>query len=199
MIESIKLIESRFYYCSTEEAIKENKAPGLYFWNGKKVTSKHVTINNGYAQINMWPNASRPCYYQIHRIVWILTEGAIPDGFEVNHNDGNRLFSLRSNLSLLSQAANVAHRSLFSNKSNCGLTGCKQLSSGRFTSKITINKVLHEFVSSSWQEALNKRLALAVSWYKPQLTPVYVPSYVSRGLVDVPSGANSGQILFKEY
>lgn len=199
MSESVSLIKSRFSYCSVEEAISLNKLPGLYFWNGKKVTSKHITLDNGgYAQINMWPKAKRPCFYAIHRIVWILHNGEIPDGFEVNHNDGNRLNSPISNLSLLTQADNVGHRSLFSEKSNCGLTGCKQLGKRLFSSKITINKQLHEFLSETWQIALNKRLALAKSWYLPATIPVYVPPYVARAISHIKAGSHTGQIKFEE-
>lgn len=58
----------------------------------------------------------------VHRIVWQLTNGPIPDGMEIDHIDGNGLNNLLSNLRIVTTATNCRNRSMRSDNKT-GIVG----------------------------------------------------------------------------
>lgn len=48
--------------------------------------------------------------YAVHRIVWVMARGAIPEGFVVNHINGNTFDNSLDNLELVSQLWNTRRR-----------------------------------------------------------------------------------------
>lgn len=46
---------------------------------------------------------------RVHRLVWSVFRGPIPEGLEVNHKDLDRANAALSNLELLTRKANLAH------------------------------------------------------------------------------------------
>lgn len=60
------------------------------------------TISAGYLSTSIYNKS-----YQVHRIIWELHNGPIPDGFVVDHKDGNKLNNKLGNLRLCTQAENV--------------------------------------------------------------------------------------------
>lgn len=48
-------------------------------------------------------------YFMEHRVVWVWNNGAIPEGFVVNHKDYNRANNYISNLELMTQKENLAY------------------------------------------------------------------------------------------
>lgn len=48
-------------------------------------------------------------YFMEHRVVWVWNNGAIPEGFVVNHKDYNRANNHISNLELMTQKENLAY------------------------------------------------------------------------------------------
>lgn len=49
------------------------------------------------------------CHMQIHRLVWIVYCGLVPEGLEVNHKDANKLNPDFDNLELLPPKENIIH------------------------------------------------------------------------------------------
>lgn len=45
----------------------------------------------------------------IHRLVWLVYKGAIPDGMQINHKDGNKLNPSLDNLELVTHSGNAKH------------------------------------------------------------------------------------------
>jgi hypothetical protein len=46
---------------------------------------------------------------QSHRVMWIYVHGSIPDGYVINHRDGNRRNNRIDNLEAVTQQENVRH------------------------------------------------------------------------------------------
>lgn len=66
--------------------------------------------------------------YQVHRIVWELVYGTIPDGFVINHKDCNGLNNKIENLEICTQEINMRRRkdhvgAGLSNANKSGFTG----------------------------------------------------------------------------
>lgn len=62
--------------------------------------------------------------YKVHRIVWELHFGSIPEGFVIDHIDSNSLNNKISNLRIVSQKENCQNSSLRSDSKTgkCGIT-----------------------------------------------------------------------------
>lgn len=47
--------------------------------------------------------------YMVHRMVWMKANGAIPEGYEVNHKNGDKSDNRLENLELVTRAENINH------------------------------------------------------------------------------------------
>ena len=67
--------------------------------------------------------------YRAHRIIWEMLKGPIPEGMEIDHDDGNRSHNRIENLKLTSSGGN--HLNMARRKDNTsgftGVTYCKVL------------------------------------------------------------------------
>lgn len=61
-----------------------------------------------YLQIHQTINGKR-LLCQVNRLVWQHFNGAVPDGMEVNHDDGNKKNNHPRNLTLMTRSENMAH------------------------------------------------------------------------------------------
>lgn len=65
---------------------------------------------NGYWKVGLWlTDKTLKCY--IHRLVAEAVYGPCPEGYEVNHKDGNKLNNHPSNLEYITHAENIQHAS----------------------------------------------------------------------------------------
>lgn len=97
--------------------------------------------------------------YLIHRVVWTYLKGEIPEGYEVEHRDGNRYNNNISNLRLATRAQNCQNRSGFRNRptSQEGLPkGVRLVDEERGLYKAYVKKdyKLHSYYSTNLEEAV---------------------------------------------
>lgn len=81
--------------------------------NGRQSGTEAGTPSNGYL-------AARIDYkqYKVHRIIWEMMNGPIPDGYQIDHIDGNRMNNVLSNLRLATPSQQVMNRGLFKNNTS---------------------------------------------------------------------------------
>lgn len=78
---------------------------GLVFGRRKTAIRTWVT-NAGYKQFHQYKDCGR-CGTYVHRFVYEHFKGGIPDGFVVDHIDGNKLNNAVNNLQVLSVSDNT--------------------------------------------------------------------------------------------
>lgn len=91
-------------------------------WNSRYANKKAGTISkkkSGNAYLRVWLGDEK---YYAHRIIWILLNGAIPDGMEIDHIDGDGLNNKIENLRLVTAAENRKNAPI-SSKNKTGCTG----------------------------------------------------------------------------
>lgn len=75
--------------------------------------------------------------YYVHRLIWTICNGAIPDGFDIDHINGNRSDNKIQNLRLVTRQGN--NQNLQSSKSNSKtklLGACFHKASKKFVAQI---------------------------------------------------------------
>lgn len=80
----------------------------------------------------------RPRLYLAHRIIWEMLHGEIPNGFVIDHINGNPWDNRLANLRLATRAENNRNRRMSTNNAS-GLKGVLQRPNGRWKATITIN------------------------------------------------------------
>jgi len=108
-------------YCHLSGRVRWRNRPESHFpkgwsgtWNSRYAGSEIVRKDsNGYVRC-----AFDGVPYPVHRLVWHLLMGDIPDGAEIDHINGNRADNRLSNLRIVNDAQNGMNRGLSSrNKS----------------------------------------------------------------------------------
>lgn len=99
---------------------------------GSVVGTPHGT---GYLQVRI-----RPKVYFVHRIIWEMVNGPIPQGMQVDHRDGNRRDNNPSNLRLATSTQNKWNTAPRHN-----ITGMKGVTKhkGGYAARIHCNGVVH--------------------------------------------------------
>lgn len=73
--------------------------------------------------------------FMSHRIAWVISNGMIPDGMEIDHIDGNRLNNKIGNLRLVSHSGNMKNVGI--RKSNTsGITGVTITKDGLYRARV---------------------------------------------------------------
>jgi len=94
--------------------------------------------------------------YKVHRIVWLLVYGELPDN-QIDHINGNTLDNRIENLRAVDNITNSMNRSIQSNNSS-GYHGINQLPSGNWRVRINVNrKRINVGTFESFDEALENR------------------------------------------
>ncbi|MFZ4147555.1 HNH endonuclease signature motif containing protein [Enterobacter ludwigii] len=89
--------------------ISKNKHAGHIFKDKKRKTS-YIIIRY------------QDKIYQAHRIIWEMFNGVIPDGMQIDHEDGNGLNNSINNLRLVSLSDNLKNKSKYCNNTS-GVAG----------------------------------------------------------------------------
>lgn len=124
-----------FYYYSGDLFWKKNRG-------SNKLANKMAgrTVANGYRSIFIFKKN-----YMVHRVIWEMLMGQIPDNMVIDHIDRNPKNNAIENLRLLTRSQNL-HNSkkikVSKNKSS-KYKGPRKKPSGNFYSTIVINKVNH--------------------------------------------------------
>lgn len=80
--------------------------PGRKTWPGR--ISSPIKMKIGYLEVRPTVNGKNVQVY-LHRLVAEVFIGPCPEGFEINHKDGNKANSALSNLEYVSHAENTRH------------------------------------------------------------------------------------------
>jgi hypothetical protein len=77
-----------------------------------------------------------------HRVVWILANGPIPPGYEIDHVDNNPLNNKLENLRLATKSQNAMNKKRPRNNTT-GLKGVRHSGYGRFCAVIRLDDTIH--------------------------------------------------------
>ncbi len=91
---------------------------------------------DGYLQVRIRPKA-----YYVHRIVWQMCNGDIPNGMEIDHANGNKSDNRPSNLRLATETQNKWNKPGRPNKT--GYKGVYKHASGKYGARIGCDKKIH--------------------------------------------------------
>lgn len=73
--------------------------------------------------------------FMSHRIAWVISNGMIPEGVEVDHIDGDKLNNMIENLRLVSHSGNM--KNVGNRKSNTsGVTGVTITNNGKYRARV---------------------------------------------------------------
>jgi hypothetical protein len=78
--------------------------------------------------------------FMSHRIAWVISNGMIPDGMEIDHIDGNRLNNRIENLRLVSHSGNMKNVGI-KRSNTSGITGVTITKDGSYRARVRSNGV----------------------------------------------------------
>jgi hypothetical protein len=139
-------------------------------WTGNHLKGKlgnigYISERNGK---KYWRVKFKNKSIMIHRVIWILVNGDIPDNQVIDHIDGNGLNNKIENLRLISKNLNCKNKTISKNN-KLGVTGV-YLESGRYRAIVTIsgnNKQSKSFSIATYGE--QEAFRLACEWRKEQI------------------------------
>ncbi len=108
---------------------------GKLTWKKPQFRSKaKVGAEVGVTRVTQWGKRYR-CFfirgkiYQVHRVIWKMQRHEIPDGYEIDHIDGNSLNNRIDNLRCVTSSENRKNRRMARNNTT-GIVGVRQLRYG---------------------------------------------------------------------
>lgn len=91
-------------------------------WNKRyalKIAGTENKKKSGLSHLRVWVNNQK---FYVHRIIWTMLNGAIPEGMEIDHIDGNGLNNSIDNLRLVTKRGNHLNQPR-SSKNTSGVAG----------------------------------------------------------------------------
>lgn len=149
---------------------------------GKPVGSKYNTKNNSYWAVGLSVDSVRATYL-IHRVIWVMKNGAVDPHNDVDHLDGSGLNNAICNLRECSKSDNSRNmRKKVSNKT--GVTGVSRhqtkTSDGFRACVINQEGVLLRKFYSVNKYGESNAFDLACKWYKDKLEELDGAGYTER-------------------
>lgn len=87
--------------------VKNNPNGGTRLTGGKILSQK--TKANGYREVSLYIEPQKGVMKYVHRLMYETFVGEIPNGYEINHIDGNKSNNKISNLELVTPSQNRLH------------------------------------------------------------------------------------------
>lgn len=117
-------ITSRFTYDGKNLLWREREVSSYRdeIWNKRyalKIAGTKNKKKSGLSHLRVRVNNQR---FYVHRIIWTMVNGEIPDGMEIDHSDGNGLNNSIDNLRLVTKRENNLNRPK-SSRNTSGVTG----------------------------------------------------------------------------
>jgi hypothetical protein len=123
-------LENLFDYDPVSGELLWKVAPDCHGKVARAAGAKHHT---GYIKVRIDGKQ-----YSAHRLIWIMHNGNIPDGLQIDHINGIRDDNRIGNLRLATRNINCQNQHLAHNHNKSGLLGvCKQY--GKFKARIEID------------------------------------------------------------
>lgn len=92
--------------------------------------------SKGYQRINLWDDNSIKQQWKVHRLIWTIMNGEIPEGMQINHLDENKTNNSISNLALVTPKENV---NWGTRNARAGVALSKSLKGRKFTEQHRYN------------------------------------------------------------
>lgn len=112
---------------------------------GDVAGSVNIDHKKGYSQCNVTLSCKD---YIVARVIWTMHNGQIPDGFVVDHIDGNTLNNRLSNLRIVQHCVNG--RNMKFNKNNT--SGVRGVSFMKVETKLKSRSIYNTYVVVTWTE-----------------------------------------------
>lgn len=114
---------------------------------GKVVSSVN---GHGYLQVSLHGRK-----LQVHRVLWEMRFGPIPEGFYIDHIDGDKLNNLPTNLRL-AEAAQNSHNMRLGTRNSSGIKGLSySRTRGVWVGSIHVRGTAHKFQSKVRDEVIS--------------------------------------------
>lgn len=119
-----KEVINRFYYCQSSPTGLRWAVPVYRGYNGSLSILREVGDVAGSVREDGYASVTVTSHGQLfaHRIIWELVFGEIPNGFFVDHKDGDRLNNHPNNLRVVKRLSNARNISMMSSNKS-GITG----------------------------------------------------------------------------
>ena len=105
---NITILQERFYVDASSPSGLRMKLRSRKSTHNPRLIRNAGDVAGFQNQEGYWEvNVVDKIYLKVHRIIWVLSFGAIPEGLNVDHKDGNGFNNDLSNLQLLSNAQNL--------------------------------------------------------------------------------------------
>lgn len=75
----------------------------------KKKHLLNARLASGYLKASAGVSRKNRNYILLHRLIWIIANGEIPEGMEINHKNGNKSDNRLLNLELVTKSENAIH------------------------------------------------------------------------------------------